>query len=78
MQNQIASGNLLCDSGSSYPVLCNNIEASVGVGGRFRMEGTYIYLWLTHVDVWQKPTQYSKAIVFKFKANKFKKIKKRL
>ena len=20
-------------------------------------EGTYVYLWLIHVDVWQKPTQ---------------------
>ena len=27
----------------------------VGYGGRgagFRREGTYVYLWLTHVDVW--------------------------
>ena len=28
------------------------------VGGRFQMEGTYVYLWLIHVDVWQKPIQY--------------------
>ena len=27
------------------------------VKGRFNRE-TYIYLWLIHVDVWQKPTQY--------------------
>ena len=25
------------------------------VGGRFKREGQYVYLWLTHV-VWQKPT----------------------
>ena len=25
-------------------------------GGRFEREGTYVYLWLIHVDVWQKPT----------------------
>jgi len=25
--------------------------------GRFKREGTYVYLWLIHVDVWQKPTQ---------------------
>ena len=31
------------------------------VGGRFRREGTYVYLWLIHVDVWQKPAQYYKA-----------------
>ena len=29
--------------------------------------GTYIYLWLTHVDVWQKSTQYCKAIIFQLK-----------
>ena len=29
------------------------------LGGRFKKEGTYIYLWLIHVDVWQKPTQIS-------------------
>ena len=32
-----------------------------------------IYLWLIHVDVWQKPTQYGKAIIFQLKINKLKK-----
>ena len=41
--------------------LCNNLE----VGGRW--EGTDVYLWLTHVDVWQKPTQYCKTIILQFK-----------
>ena len=27
----------------------------MGWGGRFKREGTYVYLWLSHVDVWQKP-----------------------
>ena len=31
------------------------------VGGRFKREGTCVYLWLIHVDVWQKPVQYCKA-----------------
>ena len=31
-------------------------------------------LWLTHVDAWQKPTQYSKAIILQFKNRKNKKI----
>ena len=26
-----------------------------------------VYLWLSHVDVWQKPTQYCKAIIFQLK-----------
>ena len=38
----------------------------------FKREGTYVYLWLIHVDVWQKPTQYCKAIIFQLKMN-FKK-----
>ena len=37
------------------------------VGGRFKREGTYVYLWLIHVDVWHKPTQYCKAIIFQLK-----------
>ena len=34
------------------------------------------HLWLIHVDVWQKPTQYCKAIILQLKINKFKKKKK--
>ena len=46
--------------------------------GREVLEGgdIYIYLWLIHVDVWQKPTQYCKAIIFQLKINKLK-LKKR-
>ena len=49
-----------------YPVLCDNLEGWE-VGGRFKREGTYIYLWLIHVDGWQKPTQYCKAIILQLK-----------
>ena len=28
----------------------------------FKREGTYVYLWLIHVDVWLKSKQYFKAI----------------
>ena len=34
--------------------------------------GTYVYLWLIQVHIWQKPTQYCKAVLFQLK-NKFKK-----
>lgn len=37
------------------------------MGGRFKREGTHIYLWLTHVDVWQRPTQYCEAIFLQLK-----------
>ena len=36
-------------------------------GRKFKREGTYVYLWLIHGDVWQKPTQYYKTIIFKLK-----------
>ena len=39
------------------------------VGGRFKREGTYVYLWLVHVNVWQKPTQFFKAIILQLKKN---------
>ena len=29
----------------------------------------YVYLWLIPVDVWQKPTQYYKAIILQLKIN---------
>ena len=33
------------------------------VRGRLKREGPYAHLWLIHVDVWQKPIQYGKAII---------------
>ena len=42
-----------------------------GVGwvgdGRFKRERTYGHLWLSHVDVWQKPAQCCKANISQFK-----------
>lgn len=32
------------------------------MGGRFKKE-TYVYLWLIHANVWQKPTQHCQAII---------------
>ena len=46
------------------------------VGGRFKKEGTYVYLWLIHIDIWQKRTQYCKAIILQSKINNFLKKKK--
>ena len=41
------------------------------VGERFKKEGERLYLWLMHVDVWQKPTQYCQAISLKLKIDNF-------
>ena len=41
------------------------------VRGRLKKEGTYVSLWLIHVDVWQIPTWYCRAIILQLKKNKF-------
>ena len=46
------------------------------MGGRLQREGIYVYLQLIPGDVWQKPTQFYKAIIIQLKINKFK-IKKK-
>ena len=33
------------------------------MGGRFKREGIYVYLWLIHVEVRQKTTKFCKAII---------------
>ena len=55
--------------------LCDNLEGWNGVrGGREAQErgDICIYLWLIHVDVWQKTTQYCEAIILQLKINKLK------
>ena len=64
-------------------MLCDNLEGRVGAGdGREFQEGgdirmPMVSLWLIHVDMWQKPTQYCKAIILQLKINKFKQNKKK-
>ena len=40
------------------------------MGGRFKREGTYVYLWPIHVDIWQKTTKLCKAIILQLKNKK--------
>jgi len=40
------------------------------MGGKFQREVTYVYLWLMCVDIWQKPTQYCKAIILQLNKSK--------
>ena len=47
------------------------------VGGRFKREGTCVYLWVIYVAVWQKPMQYCKAVIFQVKIKSIKKIKEK-
>ena len=62
---QIASGNLLYDAANS--TRCSVTTKGGRWEGGLRVKGHYIYLWLIHVDVWQKPTQYCKAIILQLK-----------
>ena len=39
------------------------------MGERFKKEGTYVYLWLIHADVWQKPTQNCRTVILQLKIN---------
>ena len=36
--------------------------------------GTHVHLWLIHVNVWQKPSQYCKVIILQLKQINFLKI----
>ena len=47
------------------------------VEGRFKREGIYVCLRLIHAEVWQKPTQYCKAIILQLKIDTFLKRKQR-
>ena len=45
--------------------LCINLEGwgGEGDGREVQEEGTYIYLWLIHVEVWQKTEEFCKTII---------------
>ena len=47
------------------------------MGGWFKREGTYVHLWLIHVDEWQKSNQFYKAIIKQFKIYKYNFFKKK-
>ena len=72
---ETAGGNFPYDSGNSNRGSATTQRAGVGwkVGGMSKTEGTHVSLWLMHVDVRQKPTQYCKTIILQLKINNFKK-----
>ena len=41
-------------------------------GGRFKWEGIYVYLWLIHVEVWQKTAKFCKTVILQYKMNREK------
>ena len=52
--------------GELIVVLCDHLEGW-GIGEKFQRERIYVYLWLIHIVVWQKPTHYCKAIILQLK-----------
>ena len=67
--SKTANGNLLCDSGNSNRSSVTTYGSGMGreMGGRIKREGTYMYLWLIHFDIWQKTTQFGKVMILQFK-----------
>ena len=51
----------------------DNLFKKTRVGGKIQREGPYVYLWLIHTAVWQKPTHH-KTISFQFKKKKKKQL----
>ena len=39
------------------------------MGGNFKREAIYVYLWLIHVEDWQKTAKFCKAIILQLKKN---------
>ena len=48
------------EAGQPEPALCGTWRARAEreVGGELRREGTHVYLWLIHIRVRQRPSQY--------------------
>ena len=42
-------------------------EESEKLGLKLNTQKTHVHPWLIHVDVWQKPPQYCKVIIFQLK-----------
>ena len=65
---QIANGNFLYISDNSNRGSGTIQKGLIGreMKGRFKREGTYVYLWLIHVDTWQE-TKLCKAIILQIK-----------
>ena len=64
---------------SNHLILCRPLLLCLSVIKKWAWEGgsegTCVYLWLIHVDLWQRPTQYCKAIILQLKVNRLKKKK---
>ena len=71
----LASPGLIYETGHLRPVHWDDPEGWDGEGGgRGEQDGGHM-TWLIHVNIWQKPLQYSKALRLQLKLINFKKLK---
>ena len=78
-ENNIETYNTICKIDSQWESavwlrelkqgLCDRLKGGVEreMEGRSGKEGTWVYIWLTLVDVWQKTTKFCKAIILQLK-----------
>ena len=55
---------ILYSTGSSAWYSVMTPKGEMGVGGRLKREGIYVYTWLIHNVLQQKVTQHCTAIIF--------------
>lgn len=63
---QLFKGLLVIEPQFEFPESCNNIERKE-MGRRIKKKGTFVYLCLIYVDIWQKGKELYKAIVLQLK-----------
>ena len=61
----------LMNPNNNHPQIEQWFRMGWEVEGRFKREGTHVYLWLIYVDVCQKSAQHCKATILQLKINKF-------
>ena len=70
---------MLHNSGNSKQASVSTKKGGLERGAevRFKRVGTYVYPWLTRAVVWQRPTQFCKAIILQLKKINLKLKRKR-
>ena len=69
---EMTNRNLLYDAGSLNPVLCDDLEGWDWVRSRRQVqEGEDVCVPMADSGIWQKLTEYCKAIILQLKINNF-------
>ena len=70
----MTSASLMHEAGHSKLVLWENPEGWGGEGGGRVVQdgGTHEHLWLIHVAIWQKRSQYCKVIILQLKKKRIR------